>query len=119
MLRSGADYLAGLRDGRLVYLGKDKVEDVSEHPAFRNAARTIAALYDLKLEKTEGSPLSYLEDGEEFSAYYKMARTREDLEFRAEAHRVLARFHCGLMGRSLDYVSSFVTGMATAPEMFG
>jgi 4-hydroxyphenylacetate 3-monooxygenase len=119
MLRSGEDYLAGLRDGRTVYLGNEKVEDVSAHPAFRNAARTIASVYDLKRREDGPHPLSFREGDEDFSAYYKMARTREDLEFRTHAHRELAAFHCGLMGRSLDYVSSFVTGMATRPALFG
>ena len=48
MLRSGEDYLAGIRDGRAVYIGKEQVADVTDHPAFANAARMYAAMYDLK-----------------------------------------------------------------------
>ncbi|MGW1848408.1 4-hydroxyphenylacetate 3-hydroxylase N-terminal domain-containing protein [Streptomyces sp. NPDC001966] len=37
-LMTGAEYLDSLRDGRAVYVDGDRVEDVTTHPAFRNAA---------------------------------------------------------------------------------
>jgi 4-hydroxyphenylacetate 3-monooxygenase len=43
---TGAEYLASLRDGREVYIYGKRVEDVTTHPAFRNAARSVARLYD-------------------------------------------------------------------------
>ncbi len=50
MLRSGKEHLESLRDGRVVYIGNEKVDDVTTHPAFRNAAQTVAALYDMKAD---------------------------------------------------------------------
>ena len=47
MLRTGKEHLESLRDGRVVYIGSEKVDDVTRHPAFRNAAATVAAIYDL------------------------------------------------------------------------
>ena len=38
MLRTGKEHLETLRDGRVVYIGSERVEDVTRHPAFRNAA---------------------------------------------------------------------------------
>ena len=43
---TGKEYLESLRDGREVYIYGERVKDVTTHPAFRNAARTIARLYD-------------------------------------------------------------------------
>ena len=43
---TGAEYLESLRDGREVYVYGERVKDVTTHPAFRNAARSIARLYD-------------------------------------------------------------------------
>jgi len=43
---TGAEYLKSLRDGREVYVYGERVKDVTTHPAFRNAARSIARLYD-------------------------------------------------------------------------
>ena len=48
MLKTGSEHLRQLDDGRVVYIGSEKVEDVTTHPAFRNAARTVASIYDMK-----------------------------------------------------------------------
>lgn len=116
MLRTGAEHLESLRDGRTVYIGSEKVSDVTSHPAFRNGARSMAAIYDMK---RVDPALSFEEDGERYSSYYLRARTREDLEKRTLLHRRIARMSHGLLGRSPDHVSSFVTGMATNAAVFG
>jgi 4-hydroxyphenylacetate 3-monooxygenase len=48
MLMTGKEYLESIRDGRRVYIGGELVEDVTTHPAFRNAARSFAMIYDRK-----------------------------------------------------------------------
>jgi len=49
MLATGRDKLERMRDGRVVYIGSERVDDVTRHPAFRHAAQTIADLFALKL----------------------------------------------------------------------
>ena len=39
---TGSEYLESLRDGREVYIYGERVADVTAHPGFRNAARSIA-----------------------------------------------------------------------------
>src|SRR5215467_12385176 len=48
MLMTGKEYLDSIRGGRRVYIGGEVVEDVTAHPAFRNAARSFAMIYDRK-----------------------------------------------------------------------
>ena len=48
MLRTGQQYLDSIRDGRIIYIGDERVDDATEHPAFRDIARTYSELYDLK-----------------------------------------------------------------------
>jgi 4-hydroxyphenylacetate 3-monooxygenase len=100
----------------VVYVGGEKVDDVTTHPAFRNAARSMAAIYDLKASKPE---FSFTEDGEKYSAYFLRAKSRDDLVHRMNLHRAIADMSHGLLGRSPDHVSSFVTGMAMNPLVFG
>ncbi|MBF6567940.1 MAG: hypothetical protein IVW54_03580 [Candidatus Binataceae bacterium] len=119
MLKTGAEHLETLRDGRKVFIGSAQVGDVTSHPAFRNAARTVASIYDLKAAPENREAMSFEEDGERFSAYFLRARSREDLARRTESHRSIADLTCGMFGRSPDHVSSFVTGMAMNPQVFG
>ena len=119
MLKSGSEYLESLRDGRVVYVGSEKVTDVTTHMAFRNAARSFAAIYDMKCEPENRDAFSFEENGERYSAYYLRAKTKQDLVKRMKLHRAIARMSHGLLGRSPDHVASFVTGMATDPSVFG
>jgi alkanesulfonate monooxygenase SsuD/methylene tetrahydromethanopterin reductase-like flavin-dependent oxidoreductase (luciferase family) len=59
MLRIGKQYLEAIRDGRAVFLGGEQVEDVTEHPAFRNAARAMARLYDVTSDPGSADRLTY------------------------------------------------------------
>ena len=43
---TGAEFLDSLDDGREVWIYGKRVKSVTAHPAFRNAARMIARLYD-------------------------------------------------------------------------
>jgi 4-hydroxyphenylacetate 3-monooxygenase len=115
MLRSGREHLERLRDGRVVYVGNERIDDVAVHPFFRNAARTIAAIYD---RKAADPALSYEEGGARHSMYFLQARGPDDLRRRMRAHKAIADMTYGMMGRSPDHVASFVTGMAMNPAIF-
>ena len=116
MLKTGSEHLEQLRDGRVVYIGSERVDDVTTHPAFRNGARSMAAIYDMKRADPR---FSFQEGKERYSAYFLRAKSKEDLEKRTALHRAIANMSYGLLGRSPDHVSSFVTGMAMNPGVFG
>jgi len=115
---SGEDYLESIRDGRRVYVGSELVEDVTAHPAFRNAARSISTIYDRKRATENRDVMVCEEEGDAFSAYYLLPRTREDLQRRYETHRRIAAWTHGLIGRSPDNFPSYVSGLVMDPAMF-
>ena len=116
MLRTGKEHLESIRDGRVVYIGSERVDDVTRHPAFRNAAQTVAAIYDMKADPALRDEMTFEEDGGRHSIYYLRARSRDDLQRRMIGHRRIADFTYGMFGRSPDHVASFVTGMAMKPD---
>src|SRR3989454_5980086 len=116
MLKTGSEHLESLHDGRVVYIGSERVDDVTTHPGFRNGARSMAAIYDLKKANPD---FSFEEKGERFSSYFLRARSRDDLLKRYRLHKAIADMSHGLLGRSPDHVSSFVTGMAMNASVFG
>ena len=47
MLRTGKQYLDALNDGRVVWVGNEKVDNVATHPLTRDYAQRIAEFFDL------------------------------------------------------------------------
>jgi 4-hydroxyphenylacetate 3-monooxygenase len=119
MIRTGDEHLESIRDGRAVYIGSERVRDVTTHPAFRGAARTVAAIYDVKAAPEHRDAATFVDEkGERHSAYYLMPRSRADLRRRTATHRLISDLTLGMWGRSPDHVSSFVTAMAMRADVF-
>lgn len=115
---SGDEYLESLRDGRVVYLGGERIDDVTTHPAFRNAAHSFAMIYDLKREAANQELLTYEDAGERHALYWLMPRSREDLIRRLKCHQYIADQTYGMMGRTQDFYAGFVVALAMHPEIF-
>ena len=118
MQLSGKEFLETLRDGRVVYLGGEQVDDVTTHPAFRNAARSFAMIQDLKNDPTNRDLMTYEENGERHAMYWLMPRGREDLVRRWKAQQYIADMTYGMMGRTQDFYAGFIAGFAMHPEVF-
>src|SRR6185295_16624730 len=118
MLLTGKEYLESIRDGRRVYVGGERVDDVTTHPAFRNAAHSFAMIYDRKRAPENREVMTVDDHGETFSSYFLLPRTREDLQKRFETHRRIASWTHGLLGRSPDNFPSYVSGLVMDPAMF-
>src|SRR5262249_51452892 len=118
MLKDGREYLKGLRDGRVVYVGGERVDDVTTHPGFRNAARSYARIYDARFESAYREILSYEDGGERYATYFLQPRSRADLEKRTKSCEVIAELTYGMMGRSPDFVGGYIAGAAMQPEVF-
>ena len=87
MIKTGQQHLENLKDGRTNYIGDERVEDVTTHPAFARAAKTVARLYDIKHDPVYQDTLTFEEDGNRYSAWFLQARSREDLRKRMKAHK--------------------------------
>ena len=87
MLRTGKEHLESLRDGRVVYVGGERVDDVTTHPAFRAAAQTVAGIYDLKGDPAHRDTMTYEEDGGRHSIYFLKPKTRAEALGRPSPHR--------------------------------
>ena len=117
MLATGSEKLERMRDGRVVYIGAERVDDVTAHPAFRNGARTIAALYDLKADPAKRELFTFEDNGERIGLQWLRCRSREDLARRMRAMKAIADATYGLIGRSPDHVAGLITGLAMRPEL--
>ena len=116
---TGKEYLESLRDGREVYIYGERVKDVATHPAFRNAARTIARLYDALHDPKQKEILTCSTDtgsGSFTHKFFRVAHSREELIGQRDAIAQWARLSYGWMGRSPDYKASLMNALgANAP----
>src|SRR5687767_3004670 len=119
-MRSGDAYVAGLRDGRSVFLDGERVDDVTKHPAFAEPIRRIADTYDRARSTDALDITSYLDaaTGERYAAMWLMPRSAADLEARRRVHRFWAEASYGLMGRTPDHVACVLTAFASARALF-
>jgi 4-hydroxyphenylacetate 3-monooxygenase len=117
MLMRGKDKIERIRDGRVIYIGSEQVDDVPSHPAFKHGAETIAALYDLKADPAQHDLFAFEEDGEKHSLYWLRCRTRDELTRRMRCCKAIADATFGLIGRSPDHVAGIVTGLAMRPSV--
>jgi len=59
MIRTGAEYIESIRDGRQVWINGQKVEDVPTHPFFKPLVDIRARMYDMQHEKKHAELLTY------------------------------------------------------------
>src|SRR3954452_7466754 len=80
MLRTGAQYLDSLRDGRQVWINGERVKDVTTHPAFRPIVSLRARLYDMAHEAQHAAAMSYVDpgSGERCNLALKLPKTQQD-----------------------------------------
>jgi 4-hydroxyphenylacetate 3-monooxygenase len=119
---TGAEYLASLRDGREVYIYGERVDDVTTHPAFRNAARSIARLYDALHDPKSKAALTWPTDtgsGGFTHKFFRTARSREELIEQRDAIAYWARMSYGWMGRSPDYKASLMNTLGANHSFYG
>lgn len=119
-LRTGADYLESLRDGRQVFVDGEKVKDVSTHPAFAGSARSLARLFDIAAapEMRERMTFTSPKTGNPVWRAYQIPKNHADLKSKRLAAETWAEATYGLMGRTPDHVAGFFAGYAAVPSVF-
>ena len=110
--RTGAQFLAGLKEPRDIWIGSEKVADVVEHPAFRGAARGMAAVFDLQHEAAGDLLIPDPETGEKINVSHMIPKSREDVARRHKGLRRIAEHTIGVMGRTPDYMNVTYAGFA-------
>ena len=117
---TGDEYLNRLRDGREVWLGGERVDDVTSHPSLKRGADSMARLLDRQHEETLSTRLTYNEPGSEerFAMSFLPPASVDDVVRRGAAFYDWAKWSNGMMGRTPDYLNCSFTAFANAAEYF-
>src|SRR4051812_42425223 len=79
---TGDEYLESIRDGREIWAYGERVDDVTTHPAFRNASRMVARMYDALRDPERKDVLTTSTDtgnGGFTHPFFRAARSVEDV----------------------------------------
>ncbi len=103
-----------------MWLGGERVKDVTTHPGLANGARAVAALYDMQHDPALSGEMTYVSpsSGDRVGLSFIIPRTREDLERRRGMMLRWARRTCGMMGRSPDFMNVTYAAWAGAAPYF-
>ena len=115
-VKTGAEYLASLRDDREVWMQGERIEDVTEAPGLARGAQTLASFIDKQHEEAHRDLLTYEEDGERHPISFLMPRSADDVRRRGAAFQEWARWSNGMFGRTPDYKNASLMAFAGAAE---
>src|SRR5436190_11818610 len=119
-MRTGAEYLRSLKDGRRVFVDGERVKDVTTHPAFSGAARSIANLYDVAAASDLRERMTFVspKTAAPVQRAWQIPKGHADLRARRLFSETWAEATFGLMGRAPDHVAGFFAGYASTPQFF-
>jgi len=116
--RSGNNYLSAMRKLKAdVWIGGNRVDDVTIHPAFVHCARSIASLYDMQGEHPEAMTFRTVE-GDRAGMSFIQPKSLDEVRKRTAMFRRWAEYSHGMLGRTPDYLNASLAAMAAAHEFF-
>ncbi len=119
-LMTGESYLESLNDGREIWFDGEIIDNVAEHPAFRNAARSMARLYDALHDPDLQDDLTIVDQfGNRTHRFFTPSYSAEDLRRSRTAIDIWQRINYGWMGRSPDYKAAFMAQLAEGHSFYG
>ena len=115
-LKTGAQYIESLRDGRYVVHRGELIEDVPSHPIYARSTAVIASLFDAQLDPETQDITTYVEPetGRRFSTGWLIPRNKDDLERRRRLLEFSTDRTLGIFGRPPDYGPTLAMGFLAA-----
>lgn len=119
-MKTAAEYLESLRDGREVYMNGERVADVTKTPGLGELAHTVAGLHDQQVSGEYAELFGFeSEAGTRQSRAWFKPRNADDLLLRQRYTQTQGRLTGGLFGRLPEYVPLFHLGMLDVKDAFG
>lgn len=115
-VRTGAAYVAALRDGREVWNAGRRIDDVTVHPGFAGTVKTLAALYDLQHAPETADLMTVERGGERISYSYFPPSTIEEIRAKRRNIEIWAERTLGLMGRFPEFCAEMTVGLLALAE---
>ncbi|MFC0239480.1 4-hydroxyphenylacetate 3-hydroxylase family protein [Rhodopseudomonas telluris] len=118
-MKTGQQHIAGLRDGRAVFIDGKRVDDTTRHPAFRNAIQSVGKLFDFAADDANRELMTFATPtGGRANRIWQLPESFDELRQRRTALEAWGGLHGGFLGRAPDHVASCIAGMYMGLDQF-
>ena len=115
-IRTGAQYLEGLRDDREIWTRGARVQDVTAEPGMAGGAASLAGFLDRQHEAAYRDIVTYEDaQGIRCAISHMVPKSKADVVQRGRAFYEWATWSNGMFGRTPDYKNASVMAFAHAP----
>lgn len=112
MIKTGAEHIASLKDGREIFLDGQIVDDATTHPAFRRSVASVGQMFDFHSDPENRELMTFATDtGTRANRIWQLPASYEDLVTRRKGLEAWTELHAGFLGRAPDHVASCIAGM--------
>ena len=116
-IRSGKQYLEGLKDNRNVWMHGKKIKDVTKEPGLLRGCNTLASFFDNQHKSDHLNDITYLDDeGDRCGIAFKRPLSQEDIILKGKSYYKWATWSNGMFGRTPDYKNASLMSFAFAPS---
>lgn len=117
-MKTGQQHIAGLRDGRAVFIDGKRVDDTTRHPAFRHAIQSVGKLFDFASDEANRELMTFATPAGRANRIWQLPESFEELRQRRTALEQWGALHAGFLGRAPDHVASCIAGMYMGLDQF-
>ncbi len=119
-LKTGAEFLDSLKDGRQIWVGGRKLDTVFDEPGLARGAELMAETFDdqFKPEFAEATTFIHPESGELSSRAWQVPRSPEELAARRKMIEYTSLKTGGTFGRPADLSPAIVAGLVAHAPTF-
>ncbi|MEW6122218.1 MAG: 4-hydroxyphenylacetate 3-hydroxylase N-terminal domain-containing protein [Pseudomonadota bacterium] len=119
MVKTGAQHIASLRDGRDIYLDGRRVADATTDPAYRRAIASVGQMFDFHSAPENRELMTFETDtGARANRIWELPESYEALKTRRKGLEAWTELHAGFLGRAPDHVASCISGMYMGLDVF-
>lgn len=116
-VRNAAQYREGLDDGRTLWYG-DKILPLKDIPQLQGSIAGMAGYFDWQIAHADDCVAVAPTSGDQMPASLIVPRSMADLEARHRCYESIARYSCGTLGRTPDYLNGTLAGFVAREDLF-
>ena len=118
-IRTGKQYLEGLRDDREIWHRGQRVKDVTAEPGIARGAATLASFLDRQHDPKYQDTVTYLdEEDNRCGMAFMRPQSVEDVKARGQSYYEWATWSNGMFGRTPDDKNASLRSFAAAADGF-